>query len=393
MEQIASSLANLGASFSFKPVGTGLLVNRSYQSVSAALSRISDVGTDDVLLIYYYGHSTIEYGHCVLAYSDLLKGTRSQAKVEKCSLYQLVRDAESVGFEKIAIILDCCHSGEAAGSLAKVDAKWALLASTGSSIQFEGSSDNPFTKEIARILKDAELRKQYATKGNACLSLSDLEKYLKSNLSKNLQHNPSLQGKFTSFPLAPVSIKIEPALNALAPKRSIYKKLFKIGHYLSTTDVATNIKALKRQFRSDDTFLVRDATGKSVMPSDAIWHEQMELGRIICLWEASGAGLWKSDSTKKIDSFGARFNEYVVQGILTLLPENVDIVAIRRVIRELLTEDVVEPTSELIHAKLIHQFGPRAGVTLELKTIRNLFKLLSYSRVLTKAGSHTYFIP
>ncbi|MFC1634205.1 hypothetical protein ACFL5Z_05135 [Planctomycetota bacterium] len=392
VELFSKAISNLGPGHCFSLLGRrGYFIDSRFTTVRNSIEKSPEPRPGDVLLIYYYGHARISLDSiCVLGFPEVGKDKQpSEAKEKRCSLGRLVECANARGYKRLVVVLDSCHSVRGIDSLRGVEGKWALLSSTGPDAQFEDQTSNPFTHEIVRVLTDADLRENIAAPGDISLSLTQLHKFVRDVVGGQQGLDPQLNGTLKEFSIAPVTVKLSPAVNEESPPKSLYMKLFRIAQFLGANKSSVAFSSLKSKLKGDPSFLITDAAGNRVFISDATLLDYMYIGELLGLWKASSDRAWIAVGTRRVDSYGSRFNQYIVKGVLKHLPAEADVAGIRRCVRDIMRQDY-EPTYFRILRGLHDKYGPWQR-ELEPKYKRIMIRLLGYSRVLHRASSDTFF--
>jgi formylglycine-generating enzyme required for sulfatase activity len=164
-------------------------------------------GPQDQILLYYSGHGKLDYaGHLHLATRDTEEDYLETTSVEIALLRRLITNNRC---KRVALILDCCHSGAAVGDLqAKGDAAavvaeqlsqfnltsgiHVLSASTAtqSAYEKEGEQYSLFTKHLL----DGIQQNRADQDGDGWVSISDLYEYVLRQVSQDAAQTPRYKG-------------------------------------------------------------------------------------------------------------------------------------------------------------------------------------------------------
>lgn len=182
--------------------------NQSSTFIRKQIHRVfKAAGPQDQILFYYSGHGKLDYaGHLHLATLDTEEEYLETTSVEIALLRRLITNNRC---KRVALILDCCHSGAAVGALqAKGDAAavvaeqlsqfnltsgiHVLSASTAtqSAYEKEGEQYSLFTKHLL----DGIRQNRADHDGDGWVSISDLYEYVRQQVSQDAAQTPRYKG-------------------------------------------------------------------------------------------------------------------------------------------------------------------------------------------------------
>ena len=396
IESVSEVLSSLGKGYYFKTLGPqGYIKNPSINSARSKIESVTADSSEDVFLIYYWGHAYPSFENAfLLGLSDISKDHNpTNAKLKKNSLNELITTVNAQGFRKIVVVLDCCYSGSATTCFDDFEGDWKLLASTGKNIQYEGVSSNPFTREIVKLLANEDLRERVATPGDTAITIETICDHISIAVSNHKDLSPNISGSFNNFPMAPVHVKIQSSINQNAPKKSLYYKLFRIGQVIKSLNNhgnGININDIRSELDGDHSFMVTNRVGEPDLISIGTFLEYLKTGERLGLWECDEGGQkWHEIEDRLFDEYGNSYNEFIVTGVLRHFPNNIGISEIRRAVQQIISDNQ-EPTYFRIQRKIQEDCGA-FGSDIKLKFVKVLLSLLGYALVLKKASSDTYF--
>jgi len=376
------------------------LVNPKRADLVAALAEPTNVRRDDTLLIYYSGHAIRSANEgLIVAYKDY----NEERPQEQFELQQILREAKNQNFSRIILILDCCHSGMNAKTLAAAEniSHLCVLSGADDEYAFIGESGFFFTLALheaftRRHEHDAarDVSRNAVTPGSWFKCTEEIIKDKKFPVDAAF----SSEGDIVDEILVPLDQNYRNAIDYRAPINTYYRKFFEILNIVkSGRNAGVNFSHIYEaignredgmfdvSIRKGDAIITRRISAKTVM---SYLKTLVDLGLIER--RSTAEPLWRltPGGRQAIHNSGSRYN--------SILRDQVFDVYLRSVPREPLRKTVIDlckslkkPTSETIYLTLRAE---NPSLPLSLHRLAQGLHLLSFSGFLDRATSDTYFV-
>jgi hypothetical protein len=341
---------------------------------------------DDIFLLYYFGHGIIKNNQLCLSFEQLnLSGDTSPY-----TLSSVLVDVKNIGFRKIIIILDCCHSGNAEGSvnIALSDVAHCLLTAASSSWAHFSASGGLFTQALARALSYKNVVRNPRYGG---ITFESWFQFVKEELEAANQ-SPRATGSLLKEILVPAELEIVKSLNERAPRKSLYYKIYSVLDVLARTYKTLDIIYSEIGQMRPPEFLISGVTDGRVsvrlITINKI-REYLSLASALGFAENDGSQKWRITALGREARAGAgsEFNAHLVERVEMQLEQSG---LCSKLIKEnlfILAEQGRVPNIANMERLLIEQ---KTRVP-ERKLFKYWMSLLGYSGVIQRATTDTYF--
>lgn len=328
------------------------LLNPGKADVIRLLADEADgIDRESVLLVYYIGHSRPNGEHDL----DLtLRYDKTSDRYSIITLSTLLREISDAGFRQLILVLDSCHSGRSAQTIAQFPNYFAMFAA-GSNYAFNAN----FTDRILTVLEAPPRgRDQRISRRHGGFTYNKLFEIARGSLlelaTPGYRQEPVCAGGMGDVLLAEAPPQVADGYNHFASRRTIYGRIYTTT--LTVRETRGTAPEIIQRLEQHPAFLLNqdEATGeRRPLSRDRILTYLDFLRRIDFAHIEAGHWLLTPTGEEALDE--ARYNALLIRGIDEhLLGEEVTLADIDWAAQELLI-DQIPPTAKNIRDRLLQK--------------------------------------
>ncbi|MEO1537151.1 MAG: hypothetical protein AAFR73_05415 [Pseudomonadota bacterium] len=368
-------------SFSWKDdQGPKKLLDPSRGEFTDALDEVREiVGEDDELLFVYCGHAYPVGG---LAFP--LKGLDLDA-LKDYTLEWVVDELFRVGFGKIYLVIDACHSGILSNPLKKYEAKLYCGLAGGL-----GHSYGHFSESFLEAIDgdDSERISILTEPKKGAITFGRAFHFAKAKTPQNSEFDvPISFGLLGNEPVKRVEFSIPESFQDLAPPRTVYRRIFRLLGLLKSR--ALTFEELLKDVRGSEVFLVADSEVEQEKRYISSRTLRNYLSFIISVGFCERVGTKYSitaDGAQAADKLF--YNGKVVDACMeNLFPEGVDASKLRQTVFSVLERGLVPSSLNVVREIDIDMGFARPN----FKSLKMAFTILPYTGAFQRAPSDSIF--
>ena len=360
------------------------------------LSEVSSSNSEDIFLFYYFGHGYVNQDKNLCLSFNGFSALNNLS--HQFTINQVVDEIKNRGFKKIILILDCCYAGINYNSLNDNNIELYILSASYNNWSTFDNGGGTFSKALINVLKDPLVEK-YIQQGSEEFTLDD---WFNGALSFINNQTPTATTNLRDISIKPHNFLkyLSPSFNKKAPIQSVYYKLFLLlTEVIGTNAYSTQIiytEIIRKRLQSFR--IVNNANNQEVYVSLNKTKEYLETLKNLKLIEQNANQNWllTSQGIASTRNDGMRYNELLMNNLFNWLAKE----TLNDDSRMNLWKDVRNTFKSLISTFQIPNvinfekefFRNSESRTVDRNELKTILQLLSFTEVLKRVDSHTYFI-